>query len=165
MKAITLHQPWATLIALGVKTIETRSWPFPGAPDFGAADGVPLAIHAAKSIPRYAYDAMASEPALVQALYDRWPRVRLDELPLGKVIAVCEVVACLPSEREPGVPWTSPVFEKNAPYGDFSPGRWLWLLDKIQPLVFPMPAVGHQGLWDWTPPGEVDAVPGAAVAG
>lgn len=27
MKAIVLHQPWATLIALGVKTIETRSSP------------------------------------------------------------------------------------------------------------------------------------------
>lgn len=27
LRAITLHQPWATLVALGVKTIETRSWP------------------------------------------------------------------------------------------------------------------------------------------
>ena len=26
MKALTLHQPWASLIAHGVKTIETRSW-------------------------------------------------------------------------------------------------------------------------------------------
>jgi hypothetical protein len=27
MKALTLHQPWATLVALGAKQIETRSWP------------------------------------------------------------------------------------------------------------------------------------------
>ncbi len=26
MKAITIHQPWATLIALGEKRFETRSW-------------------------------------------------------------------------------------------------------------------------------------------
>jgi len=26
MKAISLHQPWATMIAGGVKTIETRRW-------------------------------------------------------------------------------------------------------------------------------------------
>jgi hypothetical protein len=26
MKALSLHQPWASLIALGVKRIETRSW-------------------------------------------------------------------------------------------------------------------------------------------
>jgi len=26
MKALTIRQPWATLIALGVKTIETWEW-------------------------------------------------------------------------------------------------------------------------------------------
>jgi hypothetical protein len=26
MKTLTLHQPWATLVALGAKQIETRSW-------------------------------------------------------------------------------------------------------------------------------------------
>lgn len=25
----TLHQPWATLIAVGMKNVETRSWPAP----------------------------------------------------------------------------------------------------------------------------------------
>ncbi len=29
MKAITLWQPWATLMAGGVKVVETRSWPIP----------------------------------------------------------------------------------------------------------------------------------------
>lgn len=40
MKAITIHQPWADLIAAGTKTIETRTWPtqFRGV----------LAIHAGK---------------------------------------------------------------------------------------------------------------------
>ena len=27
MKAISLHQPWASMIASGEKTIETRNWP------------------------------------------------------------------------------------------------------------------------------------------
>jgi len=26
MKALPLHQPFATLVSIGVKTIETRSW-------------------------------------------------------------------------------------------------------------------------------------------
>jgi hypothetical protein len=26
MKMLTLHQPWASLIAVGAKTIETRPW-------------------------------------------------------------------------------------------------------------------------------------------
>ena len=41
MKAISLWQPWASAIAIGEKTIETRSW---WTPHRGA-----LAIHAAKT--------------------------------------------------------------------------------------------------------------------
>ena len=46
IKFITLTQPWATLVALGVKRIETRSWrtPYRGL----------LGIHAAKSYPDWA---------------------------------------------------------------------------------------------------------------
>lgn len=44
MKALTLTQPWATLVVRGIKTVETRSW------HFGYSDNLPmpLAIHAAK---------------------------------------------------------------------------------------------------------------------
>ena len=40
MKALSLWQPWASLVALRVKTIETRSW--------STSYRGPLAIHAAK---------------------------------------------------------------------------------------------------------------------
>lgn len=43
MKALTIHQPWASLIAAGVKTIETRSW--------STRHRGPLAIHAGKARP------------------------------------------------------------------------------------------------------------------
>ena len=47
MKAITLTQPWATLVAIGAKRIETRSWRtfYRG----------PLAIHAGKTLPAYQF--------------------------------------------------------------------------------------------------------------
>ncbi|MCY3784547.1 MAG: hypothetical protein OXG79_12305 [Chloroflexi bacterium] len=32
--------------------------------------------------------------------------------------------------------------------GDFGLGRYLWLLADIQPLTKPIPARGHQGLWE-----------------
>lgn len=44
MKALSLHQPWASLIAEGVKTIETRSWRVP-VPMIGQR----FAIHAART--------------------------------------------------------------------------------------------------------------------
>lgn len=43
MKTLTLHQPWASLIAMGVKKIETRSW--------GTKYRGPLAIHAGQHRP------------------------------------------------------------------------------------------------------------------
>lgn len=42
MKALTVRQPWASLIAGGTKTIETRSWP--------TSYRGPLAIHAGKAV-------------------------------------------------------------------------------------------------------------------
>jgi hypothetical protein len=42
VKALTLTQPWATLIAVGAKRIETRSW----ATDYHGQ----IAIHAAKGL-------------------------------------------------------------------------------------------------------------------
>ena len=36
--------------------------------------------------------------------------------------------------------------------GDYSAGRWVWLLEDIQPLPQPIPAKGHQGFWNWEPP-------------
>ncbi len=45
MKALSLHQPWASLIAEGMKTIETRPW--------ATKYRGPLAIHAVKKVPGY----------------------------------------------------------------------------------------------------------------
>lgn len=47
MKAISLWQPWASLVALGVKTIETRSW--------STKYRGPLTIHAAARRPEMMY--------------------------------------------------------------------------------------------------------------
>ena len=41
MYAINLHRPWATLVALGIKNVETRSWPAPA-----RLIGQTIAIHA-----------------------------------------------------------------------------------------------------------------------
>ena len=65
MKAITIRQPWASLITLGVKTIETRSSPtkYRG----------PLAIHAGAHRPRdlwFSSQADVEFPPEFSPLYD-----------------------------------------------------------------------------------------------
>ena len=54
--AITLHQPWATLIALGIKSVETRSWPAPA-----RLVGQRIAVHAGKRLVRRPGDAIERE--------------------------------------------------------------------------------------------------------
>lgn len=161
MKALTLHQPWAQLVAVGAKTVETRSWTtrYRGS----------LAIHAGKS-------KGATECS------ECWDRLREDwdmsvDLPLGAVIAVCQLVAVLPTdELDPSDRFHTSEYpdmsdgelltegltgatllprnqrwklEENWPLGDFSPGRFAWLLGNIQPLPRPIEARGFQGLWTW----------------
>ena len=62
MKVLTLTQPWATLVAIGAKRIETRSW--------STKYRGPLAIHAAKGFPAWAKDMCGS--LLVTGLLG-WP--------------------------------------------------------------------------------------------
>lgn len=158
MKALTLHQPWATLIAIGAKTIETRSW--------STKHRGPLAIHAAKTeAPSRTFAVqVASTPALSQ---EQW-----NEMPFGAVVATCELVDVVPTESikwcegnlpfgllpcdKPGEWMLRPsegfgVYAREAQrqYGDYTPGRFAWLLDEIRPLDPPRPATGHQGLWRW----------------
>jgi hypothetical protein len=43
--------------------------------------------------------------------------------------------------------------EDQRPYGDFStPGRYAWLLADVVKLDEPIPATGHQGIWNWEGP-------------
>lgn len=56
MKALTVTEPWATLIAIGAKRIETRSWPT----DYRG----PVAIHASKKLTGFEQSAIASRTTL-----------------------------------------------------------------------------------------------------
>ena len=76
MYAITLHQPWASLIALGIKTVETRSWPAPA-----RLVGQTIAIHASKRVVKGPGDAIERE--LRTHLGEDWGR----HIPAGAVLA------------------------------------------------------------------------------
>lgn len=163
MKIITLHQPYASLIALGLKHYETRSW----ATNYRGK----LAIHAAKQ-------PFVSEygNALIQE-YDRaWldalklahdagilnDRSRLPfahQLPLGAIVAVVDLVDCLTMSDAWAAPGHINNFEKGAWHvlinaqteleravGDWRVGRRAWKLDNILALPEPIPYKGGQGL-------------------
>ena len=127
MKAITLEQPFATLVSIGVKTIETRPW----STDYRG----PLAIHSGKS------EIAVADPyhrsLLVSAGVD------CEQLPFGKIVAIARLVGC-----EKVVQSNIPCYPQLA-FSDFTPNWYALELADICPLATPVPAKGHDQLWDW----------------
>lgn len=139
VRAITFSQPWASLVSVGAKRCETRSW----RTDYTG----PLAIHAAKTFPPWARGLCYTEP-FASALKATGVRVP-DELPLGAVVAVARLTGCF--LLTPGE-WLDVSEGNELDFGDHTPGRIGWLLADVQPLCPPVPARGRPGLWDWEPP-------------
>lgn len=156
MDAITLWQPYASLIAVKAKTIETRAW----APPLSVC-GERIAIHAAKR-PCDPAELAAISVKLAAAVQHVLGERFLHELPYGAVVATARLVFVdrvvahsLDGRRWRGQHRTGPIDV----FGDFTPGRWLWGLAEIEALDPPIPARGHQTLWDWPAPGEERAAP------
>jgi hypothetical protein len=180
MHAITIREPWASLVMLGQKRIETRSWP---APDW--LIGQRIAIHAAKGL-TYEELAMVDEPEFAEALmaanlspypHGVWsgPLNRAFDATRGRVIATAVLDDCVPllSPLDYGfVEHTIVarsghivhVTEDELAFGFFAPDRYGWLLRDVRPLPEPIPARGALGVWEWDGPDGRCVRCGAAFA-
>ena len=152
MKAITLWQPFATLISEGRKRYETRSWAPPA-----HLIGERIAIHAGAKRSKWQSEAARE--------------FGLDDLPLGVIVCTARLVAAhylgrrhsadlvevlLPASMsialDPDLQDLQDVGRfaiRTDEYGDYAMGRWAWRLVDVQLLDPPAPALGHQGLWWW----------------
>lgn len=139
MKALTIHQPWASLIAYGHKRYETRSW--------STNYRGPIAIHAGRTGVSIE-DLVDFDPqaAGMMAHALRLTSVRdLRTLPFGAVLAVGELTAVHRTED-------LRVSAAEREFGNFTAGRYAWEIVDLQLLAEPIPARGAQGLWHWEPP-------------
>ena len=152
MKVISLLQPWASLVVLGHKKIETRSW--------NTKYRGELLIHASvgkkyKSIP--ADDPLYKYYHLLFA-YSKIPPI--EQLPYGAIIGKVNLIDTYTSEELNSTQgfsngkneWTiHPEFGggNELVFGDYSPNRYGWLLS--DPVLFdkPIPAKGQLGIWNW----------------
>lgn len=170
MKARTLPQPDASLVALGVKTMLDTSWPCPP-----SLIGQPLAIHAGAK-----FVGNLADPLVNGCHFGEGTRyVTKRDLPLGAVVATCRVAACVPmvswAPLDGPAVWAAhmiPLPDSGAermlllrdarsaaecadrdgplpaeidisdqlPYGDFHPGRYAWLLQDVKPTTERCPA-------------------------
>lgn len=136
MKALSLTQPWATLVAIGAKKIETRSW-------FTTYRGQ-IVIHAAKGFPKWARDYANS--LQFQEELAPFGYTSSTQLPLGAIIAVAELAGCHSTDKEklliphPGT--------RESIFGDYSENRFMWMLKNVRMLNEPIPCKGSLGLWE-----------------
>jgi hypothetical protein len=132
MKAITLWQPYATAVALGLKRFETRDWPT-------VYRGL-LAIHAGTTT-----DTI--NPACVLRAEQELGPSRT--WPKGAIVAITRLTALRQSPGHAIENWPEPELF----YGNFKIGRWAWKLELLVNLNSqPVYCRGAQGLWS-VPPG------------
>lgn len=143
MRAISLWQPWATLLVCGRKTIETRHWPtnYRG----------PLLIHAAKRWTLNQRIICTSAPVYMALLDSGYSGAQFanTSLPLGKIIGIVEVTSCYNVNEGKDLLRRHFADNKNEPYfGDYSDGRFAWLTKNQNELEEPFEEKGRQGFWD-----------------
>lgn len=124
MKTLSIIEPYASLIRNGVKHIETRSWKTKYRGE--------ILIHASgKNIPRE-YRDNADLMALVT-----------DTLP-GHILGKARLVDCIEMTED----WIATLSETERTCGLYSPGRYGWVLEDIEPIE-PIKAKGKLGLWEY----------------
>ena len=145
MKALTLIQPWATLVALSEKKIETRSWKtlYQGE----------IAIHAGKKIDKEVCEKEPYKSVLAIHGYTA------DNLPTGCVVATCYLVDCCKIFYDE-VDEVSRLMDNDCTkirgnelhFGDYTSGRYGWKLSSVKMLENPIPIKGSLRLWNWEYP-------------
>ncbi len=162
MKILSLWQPWASLIGRG-KSIETRSWE--------TLHRGPLAIHAAKRWTAEEQAICKTEPFLSELIdnellfIERFysgsggehsePKYRF-RLPFGAVVAVCTLADCRATGGRKDqfgcgpkyADWVHALSAQELDFGNYSPGRFGWILEGVRILDAPIPLIGRQGLWN-----------------
>lgn len=143
MKGIALWQPWASLVAYGLKTFETRGWAAPG-----WLVGQRIAIHATKGVEpggEAAFRETCERPRFRWAL--RQIGTTAEGLPRGAIVATAVLSRCVEMTDE----LIYEVEERNpveVDFGLWEPGRFAWALEDVVRLEEPVEFSGSQGLMD-----------------
>ena len=155
--ALTLHEPWATWIAVGLKTIETRTHD-----RYKSLIGKQIAIHAGQRFDKGAIKT-AHDALLPDASYNHHsPTIETAIELLSKLIAAAR------NPRHGHVVCMSHIWATRWLSRDDSPDalidctpqnagsrecvkRFGFFLGETERVLDPTVYKGHQGIWTWTP--------------
>ncbi len=122
MKVLTLKQPWATLVAEGIKKYEFRSWKtkYRGK----------ILIHAGAGIDK---EAMK-----------QYENMDL-KFPSRKIVAIAEIIDCLELNEQLN---KNIIAENNIAYGTKVRTGYAWKLKNIKKINYSHEVNGQLGLWN-----------------
>lgn len=168
MDAISLHQPWASLIACGAKPYETRDWA-PPARLIGERIAICAAKHVDKGTAEFAHTLMSGQDSVdlaaeLRISFLHCPNELLgifekSRMPIGCVVctAVLDGAFLLGDPAKgtavPAAQVAKRFISRKMPecftvryddYGDYSPGRWAWLLRDVEICKPPIAVTGRQ---------------------
>lgn len=164
IRVLTLTEPWASLVAIGAKQVETRSrnLTYTG----------PLLIHAAKNMPDWAIDELDDPefraplvaagilPALgwhgMMTLREQYKATRA-RFPLGQIIAQVDKGDSFQFSRTKSMIGPRITMQEGM-YGNYADGRWGYPLRNVKRLATPIPARGFQGIWYYDLPEGLEYV-------
>jgi hypothetical protein len=132
MKALSLLQPWASLVVMGAKKIESRSWSTPYRGE--------ILIHASRG---KAGGLVAGEPVFKKYIPD------FNKLPFGAIIGKAFITKILRVEDFglSDIDMNGLTLEEKA-FGDYTHGRYGWVLEEAIQFKQPIHISGHLRLWE-----------------
>ena len=138
MKVLSLLQPWATLVMLGAKQFECRSWQ--------TVYRGPLLIHASAKKP-----SKRAQLFFEQSEYFKNYINDMDQLPYGSLIAEVQLTQIYKTE------WlvqnlemvSNKNWQQEFAFDDYSPNRYAWKFTNPKKLDFFLPLKGTLGLWEY----------------
>lgn len=143
MKVLSLKQPWASLIGIGAKKWETRSWkPSIAMHYLLQKDG--MLIHSSAKFGKMEVGLMTFPP------FSQY-REKIGSFPLGRIICWVRVGRIIPTTQ-----WLDDnrlsVYTVNAEereFGNYESARWAWEITEVIKLENSIPARGALSLWDY----------------
>lgn len=158
MKALTLWQPFASLIACGAKRYETRDWPPPR-----HLIGQTIAIHAGRdrfephqlvgaaasingALKHVSWHALPSSMVICTARLSGAYRVATPMRPAltGHIFDVDDIMGIHADTIAAVQLWPG-----EEDFGNYAMGRWLFALTEVRPITPPQQARGFQKFWEW----------------
>lgn len=124
-KALSIKEPYATLISEGLKRIETRSWKTNYRGE--------IYIHASSTRVPKEWKALLC--------YSIAKRIGLH---FGQIVCKAKLVDCIEMTEE----YIAQMDDIEKQMGFWSVGKYAWVLDDVEILDMPEKVKGHLGIWN-----------------